>query len=92
MTLLECEPFMQYYPSEIAISAIVLAVHTLGYQNHLTSEFIESTTTYERQQVDGDVKSLLEERQACIEALHKMQIFAPEHPQKAIQQKFSTEK
>jgi len=89
---LESEPFLQYFPSEIAICSIILSAQTLGFREQISGDFIEKSVLLEREQNNGDVKNLLSDRQSCIEALHKMQHFASKHPQQAIQQKYASDK
>jgi len=89
---LEAEPFLQYFPSEIAIASILLSAQTLGYHELITDEFIENSLCYENELENGDIKGLLFDRQSCVDAMHKMQMFAGKHPQQAIQQKYSDNK
>ena len=92
LTLLESEPFLRYYPSEIAICSIVLSVQTLGLQTLISEQFVENSIAFEKDLKGGDVNNLLRDRQTCLEALYRMHAFAQKHPQQAIQTKYSSDK
>lgn len=91
LTLLEAEPFLEFFPSEVSLCSIILSLKTYGYQDKISPSFLESTLVLEKQ-ISPDVCSLLMSRQSCLEALLKMQELAAKHPQQAIQQKYSTAK
>ncbi|XP_054160699.1 G2/mitotic-specific cyclin-A-like [Oppia nitens] len=92
LTLLESEPFLRFYPSEIAICCIILSAHTLGFPQLINAKFIQDSLSYENDLKGGSVVSLLADRKRCIEALLKMHAFAAKHPQQAIQTKYSNDK
>ena len=78
LTLVEADPFLEYAPSQIAASALYLAMYTLN--KPWTAE-IENTIGYK-----------LTEIQTCISDLHKCWKNALNHPQQAIQQKYKQER
>ncbi|CAG2160868.1 unnamed protein product [Oppiella nova] len=92
LTLLESEPFLRYYPSEIAICSIILSAQTLGFQLVITEHFLEESMAYEKGLKSGDIKAFLADRQTCLESIHRMHAFAHKHPQQAIQSKFTSDK
>ena len=93
LTLLECTPFLKYYPSEIALASIFLAAKTLGVFDQISKDFIKNSLRFECSlKNNGDILQFLNERNTLMEELSKLQMFAVEHPQQAIQRKFSTSK
>ena len=93
MSTLECSPFLKYYPSEIAICSIFLASQILGLEQSIPEHFVHKSYDYERSLgKKGDVSHLAEDRKILMEELVKMQAFALEHQQQAIQRKFSASK
>ncbi|CAG2113312.1 unnamed protein product [Medioppia subpectinata] len=92
LALLESEPFLRYYPSEIAICSIILSAQTLGLRPAVSSHFIDESIAYEKGLKGGDVNAFLAERQTCLECIHRMHAFAHKHPQQAIQAKYASDK
>ena len=92
LTLLESEPFLRFYPSEIAICSIILSIQTLGLQALICHQFVENSIAFEKDLKSGDTNQFLAERQTCLEALHRMHVFAEKHPQQAIQSKYTSDK
>ncbi|KXJ28471.1 G2/mitotic-specific cyclin-A [Exaiptasia diaphana] len=79
ISLLDCDPFLEYVPSTIAASAVVLSLHTLGLPHW--NEKLSSYSGYELHQL-----------QSCIQDLHRAFSHASKHPQKAIRDKYSSSK
>lgn len=91
LTMLECTPFLKYFPSEIALCSIVQAANFLGVQ--LNEQFLNKTLDYERSlDKKGNVVQLVNDRKELLDELNKLQASAVEHQQQAIQRKFSTSK
>ncbi len=89
--MLECTPFLKYFPSEIALCSIVQAANFLGVQ--LNEQFLNKTLDYERSlDKKGNVVQLVNDRKELLDELNKLQASAVEHQQQAIQRKFSTSK
>ena len=89
--MLECIPFLKYYPSEVALCSIFLAAKTLGVD--IPDHFMNKTVDYELSLGNaGNVAQLINDRKILLEELGKMQVFATEHPQQAIQRKYSSSK
>ncbi|RWS21569.1 cyclin-A2-like protein [Leptotrombidium deliense] len=91
LTLLEDFPFLRYLPSEIAICSIILAVHTYGIRG-VDFNFYKNTLLAIESNEPKNLERLITSRQTCIEAMHKMQIFASQHSQQAIFHKFCGDK
>jgi len=47
--MLEADPFLNYLPSTIAASAVVLSLHTLGHQSWVNLTTLIYTTYYQEQ-------------------------------------------
>lgn len=90
--MLESEPFLQYYPSEIALVSLLLAAHTLGYYEQIPQQLMEDSLVIEKKMNNGDAKGLLFDRQSCMDAMLNLHRYALKHPQQAIQQKYSADK
>jgi len=75
LSMLEADPFLNYLPSTIAASAVVLSLHTLGHQSW--SPTLSHYTGFQRLDL-----------QACIHDLHRTFSHAPKHPQQAIMDKY----
>nr|CAH7722226.1 unnamed protein product [Callosobruchus chinensis] len=80
LTLLHGDLYLEFLPSTIATSAIAIARHTLGEQECWPKELVE-LTGYE-----------LVELQRCIEFISRMFKNAPNLPQRAIQEKYKTQR
>jgi len=78
LTLIEAEPFLEYLPSQIAASALYLAL----------SQFGNVWTT----QISEKCGYQLNDLRACIRDLHKFWLKANEHQQQAIQEKYKQDK
>lgn len=91
--MLECQPFLKFYPSEIALCSILLAAKSLNVFEEIPTEFIRNTLNYERSlDSNGDIDQFLADRNILIEELNKLHLFAKEHPQQVIQRKYSSSK
>lgn len=87
--MLECAPFLKYYPSEIALCSILQAARTVGVQ--IPEAFLSKTLDYERSMgKNGNAVQLANDRNVLVDELAKLQAFAVEHQQQAIQRKYST--
>lgn len=80
LSLIDGDTFLNYLPSQIAASAVYLALVTLGKQ---WTKSIAETLGY---------KYDLSELKQCINHLHKAMQKAPTHPQQAIQEKYKQAK
>lgn len=93
LSMLECQPFLKFYPSEIALCSILLAAKSLNVFEEIPTEFIRNTLNYERSlDSNGDIDQFLADRNILIEELNKLHLFAKEHPQQVIQRKYSSSK
>nr|XP_027199454.1 G2/mitotic-specific cyclin-A-like isoform X1 [Dermatophagoides pteronyssinus] len=93
LTMLECTPFLKYYPSEIAICSIMLAGKILRISDIIPEDFLQQSILYEKQLGNqGDVSQLLDERNNLLEALNQLRLYANKHPQQAIQKKYCENK
>lgn len=91
--MLECTPFLKYYPSEIAICSIMLAGKILRISDIIPEDFLQQSILYEKQLGNqGDVSQLLDERNNLLEALNQLRLYANKHPQQAIQKKYCENK
>ncbi|KAL1509076.1 hypothetical protein ABEB36_003874 [Hypothenemus hampei] len=79
LTMLEGETYLEFLPSELAASAIVLARYTLDYPLW-TLKFAEN--------IDYKLEQLMD----CIKFLHKVYTEATDKAQHAIQDKYKTQK
>jgi cyclin A len=92
LTLVDGETFLQFYPSEIAVGAILLAAHSFALQHLISSDFTRDTLEMEIQ-VSGDAEEVIcSRRGACLAAIHASHLNAGSHPQQAIYTKFSSSK
>jgi len=80
LTLIDSDTFLSYLPSQIAASAIYLALYTLG--KPWTKQIAEIT----------GYNFDLSELKQCIIHLYKAMQQAPDHPQQAIQEKYKQAK
>lgn len=78
LTLIESDTFLNFLPSQIAASAIYLAMYTLG----------KKWTKQVADELGYDFE--LSELKECIQALHKSMKAAPQLPQQAIQEKYKS--
>ena len=86
MTLMDIS-FLHYYPSEIALSCILLSFRT--FSRDIPSVFLESTLHYEQSlEGNGDVLSLLKDRNSLMTQIDKLQKSVAELPQQAIYKKY----
>jgi len=92
LSLLEGEQFFKYLPSEIAISCIIVAVHTFSLSHLLSSDLIDNVLDCESKITGESLATLKLRRQMCIQELLQVQKAASEHPQQAIYQRYSTDK
>nr|UST29463.1 g2/mitotic-specific cyclin-A-like [Haliclona caerulea] len=79
LSLLDVDPFIEYLPSTVAASAVVLSLHTLGLQSW--NETLSHYTGLE-----------FHELQSCIQDLHRVFAHAPKRQQQAIREKYSSSK
>ncbi|XP_046354148.1 G2/mitotic-specific cyclin-A-like [Haliotis rufescens] len=79
LTLVECEPYLKYCPSQLAATALCLANYTLGKESWPSS--LESQTRYSLTQLAETLKHLY--RTFCN---------ATSHPQQAIREKYRAPK
>lgn len=103
LTMMEDQPFLEYYPSEIAISAVILAIYELGLKDSISDTMIEAyhkanndqlerRISIKESQCDRRTRSKVSQNKLplCIEAIHAMQEYAPSHKQQAIYNRFSS--
>lgn len=79
LTLVECEPYLKYAPSQLAATSLCLANYTLGKDAWPSS--LESQTGYSLSQLAESLKHL-----------YKTFCNAPSHPQQAIREKYRAPK
>jgi len=92
LSLLEGEQFLKYLPSELAVSAIILAANTYSLPHLLISDFLDIALFFESDVAEESIDTFTARRASCVAELHSMQTMAVDHAQQAIYTKFSTEK
>jgi len=95
LSLLHTDPFLSYSPSDIAISSIILALHTYTLTDVINlDDFKELTKIHFCLDDEGklsNAKAILI-RQSCVNAMYKLQKTASEDAQQAVYTKYSSEK
>jgi len=95
LSLLYTDPFLSYSPSDIAISSIILALHTYTITDLVSlDEFKQLTKIHFCKDDEGklsDAKAILI-RQSCVNAMYKLQKTAAEDSQQAVYTKYSSDK
>jgi cyclin A len=79
LSLLEADPYLQYYPSVLAAACIALARHTLDQE--AWPEGLEEATRYK-----------FEDLKPCISYLNQTYSDASVHPQQAIRKKYKADR
>lgn len=93
LSTLESSSFLKYYPSEIALCSLVLAIKLFKNQHLITEKFITDSFGYEKKLGNkGNVSQLSNDRNRLLEHLNGLLAFAPKHPQQAIRKMFSDKK
>ncbi|XP_061896039.1 cyclin-A2 [Entelurus aequoreus] len=79
LSLVDCDPFLKYLPSQMAAAAYILANNTLTGASWPKS--LVEKTGY-----------TVEELRPCVEDLHQMYLNASQHAQQSIREKYKTAK
>lgn len=79
LSLIDCDPFLKYLPSQTAAAAFILANHTLAGGSW--SKALVEVTGY-----------TLEDLMPCIQDLHQTYLSAAQHTQQAVKEKYKSSK
>ncbi|XP_077388867.1 cyclin-A2 [Festucalex cinctus] len=79
LSLVDCDPFLKYLPSQTAAAAYILANNTIAGASWPKS--LVERTGY-----------TLEELRPCVDELHQMYLNAPQHAQQSVREKYKTSK
>ncbi|XP_057205651.1 cyclin-A2 [Triplophysa rosa] len=79
LSLIDCDPFLKYLPSQTAAAAFVLANHTLAGGSWSTALVEMSGYTFE-------------DLMPCIQDLHQTYLGAAQHAQQAVKEKYKSSK
>lgn len=89
LVLLDAQIFFKFFPSEIALSAVILATHNCSEEHSIDNDFITNLFGLATQ-ISGSSSSELQERlNECMQELLHLQTHASSHPQQAIFTKYS---
>lgn len=90
LSMLTDQPFLEYYPSEIALAAVILAAHQLDIAEGIPTDLRDA---YEKSNIDQFRRRTKTNQTMpfCIEALRALQEKAPKLTYDAIYQKFASE-
>ena len=97
LALVQGGSLLRFYPSEVALSSLILAAHMLEEEQLLTSEFLSQTLQSMSDALHEHEASLTKEDlkkriNACLADLHEAHRASLTMPQKAVRTKYSHSK